>query len=149
MKRRDDPGDELNLKTPSGVHQQRNLVHHHNHATSGPQPHPSWVYRNNYAPFGPASSSSGATSQGRGHATSSPVKRTLSALRRGHHNSKVPNFDQRRAEINQGYQTYATPVVQPQNYGTRERKSKASKRPIAGKDYRLKTRMIGTVKGEP
>lgn len=47
----DDSG--LNLKTPGGA------------TESGPQPHPSWVYRNNYAPFNP---------------NRSPVKRSLSVL---------------------------------------------------------------------
>ena len=50
--------------------------------------------------------------------SSSPVKRTLSALRG---TTVVP-----------GYQTYQFQQQQQQNYGTRERRGKASKRPMPG-----------------
>lgn len=57
MTRTSDPED-LNLKTPGFLGSTLS-------SSSGPQPHPTWVYRNNYAPFNP---------------TSSPVKRSLSFL---------------------------------------------------------------------
>ena len=61
MKRHSDSTDELNLKTPSSAG-----IMGAGGGGSGPQPHPSWVYRNNYAPFNPN--------------PKNPVKRSLSLL---------------------------------------------------------------------
>ena len=56
--------DDLNLKTPSG-----------------PQPHPSWVYRHNYAPFHSVARTATSTSTGGTGAAAINVKRSLSFLK--------------------------------------------------------------------
>merc|ERR1719411_620733 len=56
--------DDLNLKTPSG-----------------PQPHPSWVYRHNYAPFHSVARTTTSTSTGGSGAAAINVKRSLSFLK--------------------------------------------------------------------
>ena len=62
--------DELNLKTPAC-----------------PQPHPSWVYRHNYAQF--QTSGNHVPGPARPHERVNPVKRSLSLLKSGVNNSKV------------------------------------------------------------
>ncbi len=65
---------------PHPVHHHHQQQHHHHQL----QPHPSWVYRTNYAPFDPdADVSVGAGAGGAGAAASrllAPVKRSLSFL---------------------------------------------------------------------